>query len=825
VKNEEGEAITQDQGAQQEQLTRAAKLYIFAVGVTGIACAILAFLTWPFELSPRLGLYLLMAITGAWMSVPYPGGAGSLSVSTVVTMLGLVELSPPGAMVVSIAAAVAATVWRTKMSSKALHMFFNATSRGLAVLTAAWLFQDPWLAGLLNNELLRLAIAGLTYFVLNMGLLALVIALAEGKSFPTVWRSFSYWAFLYYLIAVALAEIVHISTQRLGWSFTLALLPLLYAIYRSCKVYFEKLEQEREHAKNMAALHLRTIEALAMAIEAKDECTHEHLRRVQVYSLELGKQLGLPQDEMQALQAASILHDIGKLAVPDYIISKPGKLTPEEFDKMKVHTIVGADILEQVAFPYAVAPIVRSHHEKWDGTGYPDGLVGEQIPIGARILSAVDCLDALASDRQYRRALPLDEAMDYVANLGGRSFDPKIIDILKKHYREFERLAQSTPFTTTRLKKDVVVVRGDAPDAGYEKNQAPTPEQSQAAAKAVTSVASSRRGMQAIVELAQDANGSLRPEELLSLAAERLKVIVPYDCVAVFVRQGDVLKPRYVNGDNGRTLASLEIPIGQGLSGWVAENGKPIVNGNPSVEPGYVNDPARASALNSALSIPLRDNMDHVTGALTLYRAEKDAYTKEHLRVLLAISDKIARLVEMALKLGPQDDLYNDELTGLPNADSLSVHFQRELARSEAQGKTLALLACDLDNFRQVNDRYGHISGDELLRRVAGVLQNNCRVSDYVARTGSDEFMVVFAGADAAELAGRIESLDRKVRQTGRDLFADDNIGISVGLACFPENGTDAETLLAYAEREMDRAKHMRRNTEPTVLQLARSIK
>jgi diguanylate cyclase (GGDEF)-like protein len=228
--------------------------------------------------------------------------------------------------------------------------------------------------------------------------------------------------------------------------------------------------------------------------------------------------------------------------------------------------------------------------------------------------------------------------------------------------------------------------------------------------------------------------------------------------------------------------------------------------------------------LNSALSIPLRDSGEHITGALTLYRAEKDAYTKEHLRVLLAISDKVARLVEMALKLGPQEDANHDELTGLPNADSLSSHFQRELIRCEAQGKTLALLACDLDSFKQVNDRYGHISGDELLKRVASILQNNCRASDYVARAGGDEFMMVFSGADAAELSGRIDSLDRKVRQAGLELFGDENIGLSVGLACFPENGADVDTLLAFAEQEMERSKQTRRNGEG-VLQLARSLK
>jgi diguanylate cyclase (GGDEF)-like protein/putative nucleotidyltransferase with HDIG domain len=809
--------------AQSKRLTNAARIFVLVIGIAGLAGVYVTFRASTPDFSSRFILYLLLAVAGAAMKVSLPAGKGNFSANHVVIMIGLLELGVPEVLLLAIAAAAAQTLWPNKGGVKAAHVLFNTASTTLTVLAAAWVFHRPWFQNLAEGELLRLTLAGAAYCIANMSLVATIVALAERQNFATVWRGFSSWAFFYYLVAVSLAEAVHLATRWLGFSFTLALLPLLYAVYRSCKVYFEKLDQERSHAQNMAALHLRTIEALAMAIEAKDECTHEHLRRVQVYSLELGKELGLPEEEMHALQAASILHDVGKLAVPDYIISKPGKLTPEEFDKMKIHTIVGADILEQVAFPYAVAPIVRSHHEKWDGTGYPDGLVGEQIPIGARILSAVDCLDALASDRQYRRALPLDEAMEYVAGLAGRSFDPKVIEILKQHYREFEHLAQNTPFNTTRLRKDLVVSRGDAPDAGYEKNQAPTGSED---AKAhATSVASSRRGIQAIIELAQDAGGSLRPEELLSLAAERLKSIVPYDCVAVYVRQGDMLKARYVNGENGRTFASLEIPLGQGLSGWVAENGKPIVNGNPSVEPGYLNNPSRFGALNSALSIPLRAGGEHVTGALTLYRSDKDAYSKEHLRILLAISDKLGRVVEMALKLGPQMEGNQDELTGLPNADSLYSHFQRELARCELQGKTLALLACDLDSFKQVNDRYGHISGDELLKRVASILQNNCRASDYVARAGGDEFMVVFTGADAAELSGRVDSLDWKVREAGRELLGDESIGLSVGMACFPENGADVDSLLAYAEQDMERSKQARRSGEGNVLQLARSLK
>jgi len=193
------------------------------------------------------------------------------------------------------------------------------------------------------------------------------------------------------------------------------------------------------------------------------------LRRVQVYAMEIGRELKVSQDELEALQTASILHDIGKIAVPEHILCKPGKLTPEEFQKIKVHPVVGAEILARAQFPYPVVPIVRSHHEKWDGSGYPDGLIGEDIPIGARILAVVDCLDALASDRQYRRALPLDRAMELVAEQTDKAFDPKVVAILQKRYVELERLARGSPAETFRLSTDIEITRGSAPDAGFER--------------------------------------------------------------------------------------------------------------------------------------------------------------------------------------------------------------------------------------------------------------------------------------------------------------------------------------------------------------------
>ena len=248
-----------------------------------------------------------------------------------------------------------------------------------------------------------------------------------------------------------------------------------YVIYHFYRDYLQRLAGEKKHVEEMAGLHLRTIEALALAIEAKDHITHEHLRRVRVYALELGGRMGLSPVELQSLRAAALLHDIGKLAVPEHIISKPGKLTPEEFELMKIHPAVGAQILEQVQFPYPVAPIVLSHHEKWDGTGYPNGLKGEEIPIGARILSAVDALDALASDRQYRRAHPLDEAMKMVAAESGRTFDPAVILLLEGCYVELEYKAVREPHTSVRLKTDPAISSGGAPAAGFEEAESLSP--------------------------------------------------------------------------------------------------------------------------------------------------------------------------------------------------------------------------------------------------------------------------------------------------------------------------------------------------------------
>jgi len=457
-------------------------------------------------------------------------------------------------------------------------------------------------------------------------------------------------------------------------------------------------------------------------------------------------------------------------------------------------------------------PIVRAHHEKYDGSGYPYGLKGTEIPIGARILSAVDYLDALASDRQYRRAMPLDDVMQRLGAEAGKSFDPKVVDVLKRRYKSLENLAlaKSAEDGNAALSAGIKIARGPAPAAGFESagvSDAPGRE-----ATFLSSIAAARQEAQSLFELSQDLGASLSLGETLSVFSVKLKPMVPYDAIAIYIRRGDELIPEYVNGDNYRLFASLRIPVGDGLSGWVAQNKKPIVNGNPSVEPGYLNDPAKFSTLRSALALPL-EGVTGVIGVLALYRSERDAFTTDHLRILLAVSGKMALSIENALKYQQaESSATTDYLTGLPNARSLFLQLDRELARCKRDNASLTLMVCDMNGFKKINDRFGHLEGNRVLRLFAQALKDSCREYDYVARMGGDEFVVIAPGLASDAAAKKVEQIRPLAQQAGFDVCGEDMLSLSVGLAVSPDDGNDAEQLLTEADRRM----YLEKQKQPT---------
>ena len=745
--------------------------------------------------------YLLIAILAARLKVRLPGITGTMSVNFLFIHLGILEVGFAETLVLGTAAILVQCFYRDRPSP--IQVTFNISASALAIAGGYSVYHLAILAAKVKSHPLLLGLAAITYFAANTGSIAAVIALTEQKSIRKIWVECYFWSFPYYLVGAAFAGMIGWFNREFGWETSLLVVPIIYLIYRSYRLYLGKLEDEKRHVEEMATLHLRTIEALALAIEAKDHTTHDHLQRVRVYAIEVAKELGVCPAEMEALHAAALLHDIGKLAVPEHIISKPGRLTPEEFEKMKIHPLVGAEILERVRFPYPVVPIVRAHHEKWDGSGYPFGLKGEEIPIGARILSSVDFLDAMASDRQYRRALPLDEVMQRLVAESGKSFDPKVVKVLEKRYRQLEKLVESTfrREPSSKLSTELKVETGGAPAAGFEDitvKDAPGQE-----ATFLSSIAAARQEAQTLFELSQDLGASLSLGETLSVFSVKLRRLVPYDAIAIYVKHGLELIPELVSGDNHRLFASLRIPLGSGLSGWVAQNRKPIINGNPSVEPGYLNDPTKFSTLRSALAIPL-EGLAGVVGVLTLYHAETDAFTSDHLRILLAISSKMALAIENALKYEQaESSATTDYLTDLPNARSLFLQLDRELARCKRDNSTLIVMVSDMDGFKQINDRFGHLEGNRVLRLFAQALKESCREYDYVARMGGDEFVVVAPGLTLEAAAKKADSLRELARKAGHEVCNEEILSLSVGQALYPDDGKDAEALLAEADRRM----------------------
>jgi diguanylate cyclase (GGDEF)-like protein/putative nucleotidyltransferase with HDIG domain len=787
-----------------------AKVFISMLAALATACFIAgASHCCPRDLSHFL-CYLALVMAASTLKITLPGIDGTMSVNFLFILLAVMQMSLAETLVIGSAAVIVQTIWKRSKNIQPVQFLFNLSQLTVATTASFIVYHAGVNSALRVSQPLAVMAAAVTYFFLNTVAMSLVIALTEQKQPLRIWRECYIWSFPYYLVGAGIAAVVAQLDTRIGWQTSIIAVPAVYAIYRSYRLYLGKLEAEKRHVEEIAGLHLRTIEALALAIEAKDHTTHDHLQRVRVYAIGVADELAVSSQEKEALRAAALLHDIGKLAIPEHIIAKPGKLTPEEFDKMKIHPIVGAEILKEVEFPYPVVPIVRSHHEKWDGTGYPDGLKGEEIPIGARILAAVDCLDALASDRQYRRALPLEKAMHQVAAEAGKAFDPHVVSVLERRYVDLEHIAKQQRARSPKLPTNIKVERGAAPAAGFAgsgQDSNPPGEHG-----FLSSIAAARREGQMLFALTHELGKSLRFDETLTILSQGLQGIVPYDSIAVYIVHDDVLHCEFARGLNLPLFSSLEIPLGQGLSGWVAQNNKPILNGNPSVEPGYLNDPTRFSTLRSAVAVPL-SCASGVLGVLALYHAAADAFSSDDVRILLAISSKLGLVLENTIRYRAAEASASiDSLTGLLNSRSLFQQLEEELARCRREGTTLGVFVCDLDHFKRVNDQFGHMEGNKLLQAVAAALKRVSRDYDHIARMGGDEFAILVPGL-SPERMGEVEERIVAAAASAGHQVSPLPVSISVGSAFCSIDGQTAEQLLTEADRRMYQSKRERRDS------------
>ena len=776
-------------------------------------------------------LLLVAILLSSGLKVALPRGDGSMSLNFPFILLGIVQLSPLQAILLAAISVAAQCRIRVNKIFTAVQISFNVANTMLATSCAFVTYNNLRRAGMAPAP--ALAVASVVYFLWNTVAVAMVLASSKGESAVSLWVKEFPWYLPFYLVGAVLAAVASWMSVQFGWGTALLLVPFVYTLFRAYTGQMSRLKERQEHLEETEALHLRTIEGLAMAIEAKDQNTHDHLFRVRHYVRSVGQALELNKLEMKALETAAFLHDIGKLAVPEHIINKPGKLTPDEFEKMKIHPIVGADILERVRFPYPVVPIVRSHHEWWNGTGYPDGLRETDIPIGARILTVVDCFDALVSDRPYRKGLSGPQALSMIKSLAGRQFDPLVIEAFERCHAAAESSAESLVATAFgALKTEVDVSRGLAPGAGYQagsdasdavpavRQEASSDAKRSGTRDGLSLLATATDQAQAFFELSQSMGDALSTRETLALMASRLRQLVPFDVFTVYLKQGDFLELRFADGDGANGFTGERIPLGEGISGWVAQSGKPILNGNAAVEPGCPLLPNGQPALGSGLSIPLRDLQKDVFAVITVFCVVADSFSRDHLRMLLAMECKLSLSLQNALHRRPAEvDPEADLLTGLPNARTLFLRLGTELARQQDEDEPLSVIVCDMNGLSDVNDRRGHMMGSRLLRSVADAFRPLCTGSEFVARRGGDEFVFVLPGVSEGALKERTELIESALQSAGRRAGHGLRVTASLGTAIRPADGRSAEELLAIAERRMYLEKQ-RSYSSPTPLSL-----
>jgi diguanylate cyclase (GGDEF)-like protein/putative nucleotidyltransferase with HDIG domain len=554
------------------------------------------------------------------------------------------------------------------------------------------------------------------------------------------------------------------------------------------------------------------IESLALAIDAKDQTAQSHIRRVQVYAAAVAAAFGMSDNEIQGVKTAALLHDIGKLAVPEHILSKPGPLTQEEFQKIRIHPQVGAEIISGVPFPYPVTPLILSHHERYDGRGYPEGLQGEDIPLGARILAVVDYFDALLADRPYHKAVSIEAAIELLRQESGKALDPRVVHTFIEMYPALAAEATASQEAAPRLTRIDRSAPAAARAVGFVS-------ESSAPKNVYDDIALAHREIYALYEIAQAMGSSLGVADTMALISSKLSNLVPFSCCALFLYSEDTetLRCRFATGIEAETVQQFTIRNGEGLTGWVARNRRPLVNARPSAD-FEAAGVSKQTDLQSALLCPLVFN-ERFIGTIAVYHVDNLAYGDDHRRLLDRISEQAAAVIYNSIVFEQtQEDSLTDTLTGLPNTRFMFMYLTRELARAKRLKCETSLLVMDLDGFKHINDTFGHHVGDRALREIAGVLRAAIAPYDICVRYAGDEFIVVLAGCGAETAERKRLQLQTSVDQLrfeahpGKPL----PLAISIGAAIFPHDGDSYETLLAAADGRMylDKSRRKRQQTE-----------
>jgi diguanylate cyclase (GGDEF)-like protein/putative nucleotidyltransferase with HDIG domain len=758
-------------------LTRTARLYVAAVVVAGLACVVVAAMQLRLENAGLFAVLMALAVATSAVKIELPLGRSqsNLSLSHAVNFWALFALGPAATTCIAAISAWAQCTLRAGVRNPVHRVVFSVGSLAVTVSTAG---LPLMLIGSDTTSIAALAraaaIVAPIYFFVNTALVAGAIALSTRQPVGRIWQRNFLWSAPSYLAGAGLAALAAIAADR-GWFGWLALLGVpLYLVFRSYHTVVARLREEQEQTHRAMEVQLATIEALALAIEAKAGCTPEHIRSIQQYAAMLAEACGLPDEEVQAVRTAALLHDIGNMAVPEHILSKPDALTPEQFERVKIHPRVGAEVLRDVPFGAPVADLVLYHHERWDGLGYPTGLRGEDIPIGARILAIADCYSTLQADRPYRAARTQSDAVALLKEYAGIAFDPALVDLF-----------------IARLDVSIAATVAAAADGAWVADEP----------LALQDIAGTHREEQTLYEIAQALGSSLGISDAMALIQHKVNRLVPFSTCALFL--GDDAQGyhcRYAHG-----------PGTEALLKWTPQSWRDLSFRLPSMADGR-----GAHGEDLASLLPCRLLFEgRLIGALLIYHTVPGCFTDEHRRILGRVSEQAAAVIYNSTRFEQSEqESQTDALTALPNRRSLDRQLDAGLARAARTKSSVSVVVLDLDRLKEINDTYGHDAGDRALRAVGSVLRSTVRSNDLCARFAGDEFIIVLWDCSPEHDARRVADLQRAVAAFPFDPRPGVRVSLSIsaGVARFPEDGRTFDELLAAGDERMYRDKAGRRS-------------
>lgn len=725
------------------RLSNRCRTYVVGVSAVGLAVAAKS-LYELFVLQVDVQWLILAALTllTGTFTVRIPGITARLSVSDTFVFASALLFGPAAGTITALLDALIISLRLGHHAREPFRVIFNGSAVALSTYVAAHVFFG--VAGIppfsiaatsLAQILFPLFLFTLTYFLLNSWLVTFALALEEGRSPYPIWRDNFRWLAVNYFGGGSVAGLLVTYSREIDLITTLGIIvPLLLISYLTFKTSLGRIEDANDHLTQVNKMYLSTIETLAMAIDAKDQITAGHIRRVQRYAVGLAQKVGVTDDiQIKAIEAAALLHDMGKLAIPESILNKPGRLTENEFEVMKQHANIGADILSSIHFPYPVVPIVRHHHESWNGSGYPDGLKGVAIPIGARILSVVDCFDALTSDRPYRPRLSDSDAIGVLIQRRGSMYDPLIVDRFIETQRELADYAAEHDTDKNAVDSMPTRLRFPAESAApaYPNSGAPLPI---AALSLLSSIRPSPVG------ISVDDLGAIVSRQLLRLTSASSMALY---CVEP---NGQSIRCRYADGPLDSVAQGRDIALGEKLSGWVAAHRTPIWNSDATLD--LKREQCEAAGIGLASSVPLVD-AGILIGAMTLYSPAGAEIAIERRLLVQSIAPLLAASLAASMA---HDQLASFDATTTSSREALysilDSLMSHRTATDRTQPNALSVLVLSFPLGSPGKDRGFESSQVAIQGDVIGAAKNK----GHVVRLSGSELLVIGTAEALASL-------------------------------------------------------------------------